>query len=519
MSSVTALRWSCLLCVVGACRGTPQQPSSAAPSQAGSLADGSAAASELAPLRPLLPQSAALLFGSELLFRWLGSDAHVELARERGFVDVAQATHSGATQAVLQVPPGRWFWRVKEASGRSSATWAFQVMPGPPGHARSLLLPADFNGDMRADCAVQYGVVLGSATPPAADGLIALDLGALKVQELTRAADDAAYEWSTGEASGDLDGDGFGDMTAQVVRQAMNMAERIPVRLLFKGAAQIPSRWPGTERVAHHAERLGDVNEDGYADVADCPLRGQAGHCSIYLGSAHGLQQLPSFELPAYQHLLGGTDLDADDHVDLVGVTEQGEVALFRGPLTDSSPRASRTWAIPKAPVTMSRLADLDGDGSIDIWGTSLEGQSVVHLWQIPGKDLLTKSAPRLLAKVSLDTNRSFSFVPGVGRKAAGILAFSTGSVPSFAFAQAQYPFALGSRLKRVPHMADPSSESGLQSIGDFNGDGWNDLLVTRTTAAEDVTSEVVLGNGNWLEVRAPGHGFTSGGPLHFGFY
>ena len=106
--------------------------------------------------------------------------------------------------------------------------------------------------------------------------------------------------------------------------------------------------------------------------------------------------------------------------------------------------------------------------------------------------------------------------------KKSGLLAFSTGGFPSTAFAQTQLPFRLEAARRSAP-LTDTrgdgiSSVNALESVGDLNGDGWADLLVTRSTAAEDVTSEVYFGGGRPFAIRAKDSGFTSGGAIEFNF-
>ncbi|HKO47438.1 MAG TPA: hypothetical protein VJV79_06930 [Polyangiaceae bacterium] len=486
--------------------------------------------------RPISPQSGATLLGSNVVFRWAGDQAHVELARERSFQSIARRSVAGSTSGVvLRAERGIWFWRVVDANGRASAVWGFDVTgESVAPHAPSVLLGADYNCDMFADLSLKHGPVLGRRGKIPESPATVLHIGALKPPELMRAPTDQAYTWNFPEPAGDVDGDGCADMTAQVARQSSTRVEdNIPVRLFFKGSQDIHTSWSATSRITHAAGRIGDLNDDGYADVADCGGPPDA-PCRIFAGTPSGLGDQPLLELPSYVHLLGGADLNGDDYSDLIGVSKNGLIAFYAGPVKSAPSAPIRTWKVLPALSEFVDLADLDDDGRVDIWGKGTvwrEGSAGVgdaSLWMVSGADIASSKPARILGSFWREVSDDMVFIPGVGKRNTGILVRSTDFTNDFAFSQESFPFSLRPRTGIKPRLPSDLSETALQSSGDFNGDGWNDLLVTRATAAEEVVSEVYLGGAKPFTLRLSrdesdtsdplSGGFISGGPARFPF-
>lgn len=467
--------------------------------------------------RPIRPQSGASVYGSSVLFRWAGTRAHVEVCRSSHCESPEQrSTESENTEAVLPVAPGIWFWRVVAADGRVSAVWSFELFAGVASkRSTSALVGVDYNCDAFSDVGLAGSVLFGRKEPvPNSPPLTTLDLGDLKIPELVRAPEDLPYDWDYAEPAGDIDGDGCAEMTAQVVRQAMLPDARIPVRLFFRGARDIAGHWSATSRILHRAQRIGDINEDGYADVAECQLFPRDPHCYVYAGGPNGLQTQPLFVLPHYDRLIGGADLDGDTHDDLVGFSSEtlaqplahSVVSLYRGPLSAAPTSPDQTWSLPGSTGTVS-FGDLDADGAIDIWGASSTDTNSVQVWEIPGGDA-NRAKAKSLGTLQLNSDDGFAFIPGVGRRQTGILAFRTGRWPDYSFAQASYPFQLRAAVKSAPQFVSDYSEERLQSVGDFNADGSDDLFVTRATDNDDVTGELYFGGPRWFSIRMPGAPF-----------
>ena len=467
--------------------------------------------------RPIRPLSGTFVRGSSVTFRWAGARAHVELCRTRNCEAVEQhSTESELSEAVLAVPPGIWYWRVVAAEGHASASWGFEAFSGAAGRpSTSSLVGADYNCDGFSDIGLPGSVLFGRKEPlPKEPSLTKLDLGELKIPEFVRDPSDAKLDWSYPQPAGDVDGDGCVDLTVQVSRQATTSNNRSTVRLFYRGGTGATQHWSATSRLSHRAAPIGDINEDGYADVAECASSPGDSNCSIYAGGPNGLRAQPLLVLPRYAAIGGGADADGDGHDDLVGwtndrgaVLEQwhGTVALYRGPLTKTPSSPDQTWRVPGS-VSSAHLADIDADGSIDVWGTTTTTTgSTVEMWWISGAQRRTV---KTLATVHRDASDGFTFVAGVGPRARGILAFKTERWPDYAFAQAAYPFQVGSALHSAPRIVSDYFASVLQAVGDFNADGWEDLFVTRATDNNDALGEVYFGGPRWFTIGLPGSPF-----------
>jgi hypothetical protein len=245
------------------------------------------------------------------------------------------------------------------------------------------------------------------------------------------------------------------------------------------------------------------------------------------------LQDEPLFELPHLDRMFGGADLNGDDYPDLVGVSKEGLIAFYAGPLKTEPRVPTQTWQVPAPLSAFVELADLDGDGHVDIWGKGTiwrknrAGVGDASLWMISGKELASGKPARILGSFRRGVNDDMDFVPGVGERRTGILVRSTDLANDFAFVQELFPFQLHPRSGFIPLIKSDFSEVGITSIGDFNGDGWNDLLVTRSTDSQTIASEVYLGGAKPFALQRPTNpsdedplsgGFMSGGPPRFPF-
>lgn len=107
-----------------------------------------------------------------------------------------------------------------------------------------------------------------------------------------------------------------------------------------KDSCKAHSVWTGKaeSRFGFSMTSLGDINKDGYRDVAiGAPYEERGGAVYIYLGDRKSLQREPSqiikirnFKTVGYS-LSGGIDMDLNDYPDLlVGAYESDRVILFK---------------------------------------------------------------------------------------------------------------------------------------------------------------------------------------------
>jgi hypothetical protein len=267
-----------------------------------------------------------------------------------------------ASLPVAAAPPvgRRYYWRVRQCAGASCSGWS-SVRYLDVG--RTL---ADFNGDGYADVAANLryagtvtryeGAMLVYRGGPAG-----IDEGSVVLFE---DPDDEAYaDFGAGlSAVGDVNADGFGDLGVGAPHRASRRGELLVyyggpdgirtsrlVRLRFDDADA--SQYQG-ETLA----RAGDVNGDGFADVAvggdggGTRIDGRLinGRAAIVAGGATGVEILRTFESPLTDTRFGttvaGADLDGDGFADVaMGDASANTVYLSSGRPEGPGP-ASREW-------------------------------------------------------------------------------------------------------------------------------------------------------------------------------
>lgn len=194
--------------------------------------------------------------------------------------------------------------------------------------------------------------------------------------------------------AGDLNHDGYDDL---MVGDEMYENGKGQVRLFHGGEAglsQTPA-WTVTGTTADssssgaHGTRLGarvaaagDVNGDGYADVAVAEARG----LRIYNGSASGLTTTPARTLTINSPIVGlaGGNFDGDTFADIALGTPylskdpfanrwDGAAYIYRGTASGIGPTASWTqlppaaWSNDSFGTTVAAVGDVDGDGFGDL--------------------------------------------------------------------------------------------------------------------------------------------------------
>jgi len=349
-------------------------------------------------------------------FRWVRANgvdgAHLQICRDRACrleVTAFDAVDSGTPSSDL--PAGVLFWRAfaqRQGVTSSAASWTWEVTVG----ARSAPVDTswgttlDVNGDGMAD-------VLVSAPDADTRGEVALYLGRAggpatsPTLVLPSPQGSAGYFGTFVASAGDVNGDGFGDAIisdsdgAYVFLGGPAGLASAPAVTLTRPPSLPPQ---GSSDFGIHVASAGDVNGDGYADVAVGD--NVAGQVFVFLGGVAGPSASADFTLKdpsapppnndSYGHSVEGAgDVNGDGYADVaVGANgaagAAGQVYLYWGGPTGLASTPAVTVTGPDADSggfgRLSCAGDVNGDGYADLAvgsdgaGTSLAGRAYIYL-------------------------------------------------------------------------------------------------------------------------------------------
>lgn len=199
-----------------------------------------------------------------------------------------------------------------------------------------------------------------------------------------------------GLAASDVDGDGIDDLIAGAPGEGDFGTVRVYLGTSVGPGATPDQRLTGSPRggqFGNAVDALGDVNGDGYDDIAVCDpgvTNGNTleGRVSVFLGRSTGLRPTAALswepnqdyaQLGVYsQGVVTGGDLDGDGYNDvLVGIPRysngtdgEGRVVGFRGSAAGLSRDPAWRWEGDQADARFGQdlsVGDLDGDGFDDL--------------------------------------------------------------------------------------------------------------------------------------------------------
>jgi hypothetical protein len=197
------------------------------------------------------------------------------------------------------------------------------------------------------------------------------------------------YEAGTRAFGDDLDvADLNGDGKPDALTGSSNLGDG---KLLRFGGAEVPA--PVTiavrPRAYSQAVRAADLNADGKADVLVGYVNAEGGvwryGADVYLAGSGDFERhtLYAVEGRRVVSALAAGDADGDDRADIVALTSEGEVLLFRGNEKGFFDREERAEppALEGCRGFHVELADLDGDGADEIV-SEFSGESSAMLGQ-----------------------------------------------------------------------------------------------------------------------------------------
>ncbi len=491
------------------------------------------------PPRLLLPRSVSRATTQRPTFRWVlpagVTRARVTLARDRALTrDPRAASVEGDRwRATEALSPGVWFWRVEGlgADGGvawTSPTWEFFSPRRDSPVDSSWGTSWDFNGDgydeLLLTASDRWVMYPGSPTGP--------DTSRPREQADAPSGEEInTGSWSL--AVGDFNGDGFSDAFMDV-RLAADGVGRYSLQL-FSGGPDGLSLTPrqaygpliiGCEDLSAPFGRVDSIDwdGDGYSDLlvgfslatTTCPICDAEG-CTdfqVYRGGPGGIDPSPmytfrlnrdDFEAAGYVRGLG--DVDGDGYGDAIVLSGDAVFVIHGAPAT-TDPRSVRVVTIRTTGRYMNGaaggLGDLDGDGDLEFAVGDLE-RLRVYSGSIDAATVPVAVIPAPHTPSNAHWNDSFGHqfsqpcdVNGDGR--ADVVHASPGAIVSPGFTNGAgriYVFfgrsvgvSVTPDVTFRPELEDRTNlEAGdaLQSAGDVNGDGFDDVFASNYNAVDRV--------------------------------
>ena len=377
---------------------------------------------------------------------------------------------------------------------------------------------------------------------------------------------DAQYGYAVASA-GDVNGDGYGDMV--VGAYTMDNGETDEGRaFLYLGSAsglETTAAWSVQSNEAfaylgYAVASAGDVNGDGYGDVTVGAYREDSGYTNegaafVYYGSATGLSPTANWTGSADQDygyfgvsVASAGDVNGDGYGDLVvgafgyeeGELDEGRVYVYYGGPGGLS--TAPAWIVDSNQISsrfgrcVASAGDVNGDGFSDVLvgaphdDTAAPDAGAVYLY--------------LGASVGLSTTPDWSATSDQSLAYFGQSAASAGDINGDGYAdviigayayddgetdEGKVYVYLGSAagLDTTPswtHTSDQESAAAgysVASAGDVNGDGYADIVLgapfTTNGATDEGRAEVYLGSATGLGAAAAWSGEVDQAGAYFG--
>ncbi len=341
----------------------------------------------------------------------------------------------------------------------------------------------DFNGDGKADVAIV------TTTPPSLPAekqntntlTIFLNTGSGGLKQAASYALDAtsSTDLPTLLVAGKLDANNETDLA--VIHRSSNSG-KVSTYYATGGGSFITGT-SFTLNGAIDAGAIGEFTTSGSADIALATSKG----IQVFLGSSSGsftaapvTAYPPSITNPAG---LVVADFDKDGKMDLAALGG-AELILFWGA---GNGTFSSNSALSQANATSLIASDINGDGLVDLAASDVTG--AIHIFSNLGarnfRSAPATSSANAAGMVSADFNKD-------GKKDVAVVNSPTcnapcnGSVTVFPGTGAAY-FAAGKKYTIGIH-------GGAIAVGDLNGDGFQDLVVTDATAGDNADTSVLMG-------------------------
>ncbi len=219
---------------------------------------------------------------------------------------------------------------------------------------------------------------------------------------------------------------------------------------------------------SQHIAAIADVNGDGRADIL---WRGDDGAVREWLGQANGsfaYNSALAYQMPTTQHLVTSGDFNGDGRADILWRGDDGAITEWLGQATGSFAFNSAAGAQLATSWQVAVSGDFNGDGRADVLWTDSSGHTQTWLAQANGGFAVSAAAYQMPNGWQAVGSGDFN---GDGRNDVLWRNDSTGgTIEWLGNGSGAFSFnsAANSNLAPGWHVAQ---------IGDFNGDGRDDIL------------------------------------------
>ena len=396
----------------------------------------------------------------------------------------------------------------------TSPSWTSPPAPPQSALGASVASPGDLHGDGYGDLVIGAPGYSGGAVGEGQALVFAGSaVGPLAQAAWTVTGGSAAAGLGTSVAgAGDVNGDGLADLvvgapgvdSALVYMGAAGALSTTPARALVGDAATDFGRSVGT---------AGDVNADGYADIAvGAPRAGASdeGEVRVHLGDGAGVQGSPGWSWrgsTALGHVgesvATAGDVNGDGYADLVvgapfdGTgTAEGRGRVFLGWRGGLGASPSRTWTGDQADsgfgLAVAGGGDVNGDGFGDVLvaapvqDRTQNDEGAVYLFPGVGADVAVDAAWSVTGDEADSSASAASVVGDVNGDGYGDVmvgaAYNNRGLPGSGLARLYYGGASGVSdqvaWSFIGATVNAHLGMALSPAGDVNGDGYDDVII-----------------------------------------
>jgi FG-GAP repeat len=512
-----------MLCALGACiestSYTPEPPSIPAPrlpmnnAYVGSVHTG--------PLRPLFRWEPATSKASGMISYQLQLSPDSKFETDVTSIETAETSYQPEADLPVSLAPpvgARYFWRLRSCLRGACSEYS------RPWYVNLGRVIKDYNGDGYSDLAVG---IPGSDAVYLNGGRVQIYLGgsgagfdATPDRYLGTLREILNPEMNFGETlanAGDVNGDGFADLLAGTTAVKVNTAGRV---FLYLGSSALDTMQDAMFRSetlldgwGYGASALGDLNADGFDDIAILLQNETHNSANVYMGAKSGLLDTrvdSSISWPErYNVVRSAGDVNGDGAADvIVGSPEEstagrdaGAAYIYfgaEGESLDTSPDATLLGFEAREffGTSVASAGDLNGDGFADVAVGILRNEEIGD--GRPGRAYVFFGKRGDFGSVP-----SNSLVGSSGNDSFGIELDSAGDVNADGFDDLliggnKNNLYFGGSGTVLDEQAD-ASESGAsgRSAGDLNGDGVADLIGEVGVIQGVRRIQIYMGNGS----------------------